>query len=112
MVVNPSWFCRDFYTASSRPEAGVRLPHYSPMLHNAILAFALAYSQNETHQSLGFRKQFAEKAKVHLDNECQSPTLSTVQALAVLSCYHNGMAEQGMSSFSDSSENCLFLCPC
>ncbi len=67
------------------------------MLYNAIIAYALGFSTVESHRSAYFRKQFASEAKKHFDVECQSPTLATVQAFAILASYHSGMAEQGQN---------------
>ncbi|KAF8328706.1 uncharacterized protein EI90DRAFT_3064327 [Cantharellus anzutake] len=96
MVVNPTCFLRDYRQALSQDVSG-DIVHYSPMLHNGILAFALAFSSNQAHRSLEFRQRFATQAKVHFDTECQTPTLSTVQALAILSCFHSGAAELVLS---------------
>ncbi|KAF8338284.1 fungal-specific transcription factor domain-containing protein [Cantharellus anzutake] len=96
MMVNPTCFVRDYSKALSQDVCG-EVAHYSPMLHNAILAFALAFSSNPVHQSVEFRRRFATQAKIYIDTECQAPTLSTVQALAILSCYYSGVAELVLS---------------
>ena len=75
--------------------------HYSPLTHNAILSVALAYSDNEHLRSREVREKFAKHAKLFLEAECRSATLSTVQGLAVLSSFHSGLAEQ--------SEPCCIL---
>ena len=67
------------------------------MLYNAIIAYALGFSEVERHRLLEFRAQFASEAKKYFDEECQSPTLATVQAFALLSSYHSGIAEQGQN---------------
>ncbi|KAF8328697.1 fungal-specific transcription factor domain-containing protein [Cantharellus anzutake] len=96
MIVNPTCFVRDYAKALSQ-EIGEEVAHYSPMLHNAMLAFALAFSSNQAHQSVEFRRRFVTQAKVYVDTECQAPTLSTVQGLAILSCFHSGAAELVLS---------------
>ncbi|KAF8343062.1 uncharacterized protein EI90DRAFT_3031228 [Cantharellus anzutake] len=55
------------------------------MLYNSIVAYSLGYSEVEGHREEIFRC------------ECQAPTLATVQALAILSSFHSGVAEQGLS---------------
>lgn len=71
------------------------LNHYSGVLHNAILAVALAYSDNPHLRSRDVRDRFAKHAKLFLEREFQAPTLSTVQGLAILSSFHSGLSEQG-----------------
>ena len=60
---------------------------------------ALAYSDNEHLRSREVREKFAKHAKLFLEAECRSATLSTVQGLAVLSSFHSGLAEQSEPSF-------------
>ncbi|KAF9505720.1 hypothetical protein BS47DRAFT_1353701 [Hydnum rufescens UP504] len=68
--------------------------------------FALATSPQSSYHRAGdnvhlrsreIRDRFAKHAKRFLEAECNAPTLSTVQALAILSSYHAGLSEQGMS---------------
>lgn len=70
------------------------LQHYSPLTHNAMLSVALAYSDSEDLRSRRVREKFAQHAKRFLESECQAPTLSTVQGLAILSSFHAGFGEQ------------------
>lgn len=94
----PRLFLRDLALATSisNGRSTRKTPHYSPMLHNAILSVGLAYSDDIRLRSRTVREQFAKKAKEYVEVECHRPTLSTVQALAVLSSYHSGFAEQGL----------------
>lgn len=98
--VIPHLFLRDFALATGYAH-NRRLPaprshtqHYSPLTHNAILSVALAYSDNEHLRSRETREKFAKHAKLFLEAECRSATLSTVQGLAILSSFHSGFAEQ------------------
>jgi hypothetical protein len=64
-------------------------PHYSPLLHNAILSVALCYADEEHLRFPGTRKIFAQQAKRFIDNDCANPTVATVQGLVTLSSYHS-----------------------
>lgn len=98
--VIPHLFLRDFAIAITSPRSS-RPPttqHYSTLTHNAILSVALGYSDNDHLRSREVREKFAKHAKLYLEAECRSATLSTVQGLAVLSSFHSGFAEQSKSS--------------
>ncbi|KAF7360528.1 Zn(2)-C6 fungal-type domain-containing protein [Mycena venus] len=86
--VIPSLFLRDMYRALSVPrsEEPPRTPHYSPMLHNAILSLSLAFSDDPYLRDPKTRLCFATAAKsLHELNEYTKADLSTVQAMAFLS---------------------------
>jgi hypothetical protein len=99
--VIPDLFLRDFAIAiSPQPSSlgsGARSPfrHYSILFHNAILAVALAYSDDVRLRSRDFRSRFAQHAKSRLEEECRAPSLATVQGLGILSSYHSGLSEPG-----------------
>ncbi|KAF7360517.1 Zn(2)-C6 fungal-type domain-containing protein [Mycena venus] len=83
--VVPSLFLRDMYRALSVPHSKEppRTPHYSPMLHNAILCVSLAFSDEPHLRDPKTRLCFAMAAKsLHADTKAD---LSTVQAMGFLS---------------------------
>ncbi|KAF8343067.1 fungal-specific transcription factor domain-containing protein [Cantharellus anzutake] len=99
-AVYPDLFIRDLQIALNATESSGTLPqkdYASAMLYNAVIAYSLGYSRVEDHRSPEYRNQFALEAKKHFDAECNAPTLATVQALAILSSFHNGVADQGLS---------------
>ncbi|KAH8085657.1 fungal-specific transcription factor domain-containing protein, partial [Filobasidium floriforme] len=71
-------------------------PHYSPLLHNAILSIALCYADEDHLRFPGTRKVFAQQAKTYIDQESSNPTLATVQGLASLSSYHSLEGEHNL----------------
>jgi len=75
------------HEAMSNPTA--QTPHYSPLLHNAILSVALCYADEEHLRFPGTRKIFAQQAKRYIDSDCANPTVATVQGLVTLSSYHS-----------------------
>ncbi|KAF7360474.1 Zn(2)-C6 fungal-type domain-containing protein [Mycena venus] len=103
--VVPSLFLRDMYRALSVPrsEEPLRTPHYSPMLHNAILSISLALSDKPYLKDPKTRLCFATTAKsLHADTKAD---LSTVQAMSFLSSFYSDFGERipaelyvGMSS--------------
>jgi hypothetical protein len=74
--------------------SGPKTVHYSPMLHNAILAIALAYSDDPVLSSKSTRQRCIEQAKSTLELECSRPSLSCVQALAYIASFYSGEGEQ------------------
>ena len=96
--VIPELFLRDMHRALSIPpdEVPPRLSHYSPMLHNAILALATAFSDNPNIRNNQMRDRLAQKAKEYLETECQKPNLSVINALNTLASYHSSRGEQSL----------------
>ena len=76
--------------------ASVPTPHYSPLLHNAILSIALCYADEEHLRFPGTRKVFAQQAKTFIDQESSNPIVATVQGLASLSSYHSLEGEHNL----------------
>jgi hypothetical protein len=68
-------------------------PHYSPMLHNALLTLALAFL-DEPFRNLKTRECYAIHAKSFIEAECQKPNLSAVRALSVLGSFHSSQGDQ------------------
>ncbi|KAF8313769.1 hypothetical protein DL93DRAFT_2058769 [Clavulina sp. PMI_390] len=64
------------------------------MLHNFLIATALAFSDDPYLRSRSFRDKFINEGKRRLDAELENPTLSTVQSLALLSTYCSSVGEQ------------------
>ncbi|KAF9531094.1 fungal-specific transcription factor domain-containing protein [Crepidotus variabilis] len=92
----PALFLRDMYRALSGPRSQEppKTAHYSPMLHNAVVALALAFLDDPRFRDLRARQYFAEKAKSYMENECQKPNISVVQALSLLASFHSSQGDQ------------------
>ncbi|CAE6481198.1 unnamed protein product [Rhizoctonia solani] len=73
----------------------LRLQHYTPMLHCALLAYGSAFSDNPEIRSAPFRSSLAQYAKQWLDYEFEGPPMPLIRALALLAEYHCGVGEQG-----------------
>lgn len=71
-----------------------RTAHYSPMLHNALVALALAFLDEHRFRDLNTRQYFANRAKSYIESECQKPTLSVVHALSILASFHSSQGDQ------------------
>lgn len=67
----------------------LKTAHYSPMLHNALLAVATAFSEDSAVKAPATRQLFADKAKSFLEDECELPKLSAMTALSILANYHS-----------------------
>ena len=90
----PHFFLRDLAIETEAPDPKPQNNHYSPMLHNIILATALAFSDDTALRERPLRDKFISQGKNTLDFECQRPTLSTVQSLDLLASYYSGMGDQ------------------
>lgn len=73
---------------------GPKSVHYTPMLHNAILSIALAYSDDPQLSKRSTRAKFVEQAKSTLEIECSRPSLACVHALAYIASFYSGEGEQ------------------
>ncbi|KAF7360524.1 Zn(2)-C6 fungal-type domain-containing protein [Mycena venus] len=90
----PSLFLRDMYRALSVPRSKEppRTPHYSPMLHNAILSLSLAFSDEPYLRDPKTRLCFAAAAKsLHAYTKAD---LSTIQAMAFLGSFYSDFGER------------------
>ena len=103
----PALFLRDMYRALCIPPSQTppKTPHYSPMLHNALISLALAFL-DEPFRDLKTRQIYASTAKSFIEAECRKPNLSVVHALSVLASFHSSQGDQtlgymyfGMTSF-------------
>lgn len=83
--------CRVLSVPSSQPPP--RTSHYSPMLHNALVAVAMAFSDDPRICDLRSRQYFATKARSYIESECQSPNISVVHALSILASFHCSLGE-------------------
>jgi hypothetical protein len=81
---------------SGDPRVKTKTPHYSPMLHNAILSIALCYADEPHLQTSAVRTIFVKEAKTHLEHEGMNPTVATVQGLAHIASYHSLAAEHNL----------------
>ncbi|KAF7360527.1 Zn(2)-C6 fungal-type domain-containing protein [Mycena venus] len=92
--VVPSLFLRDMYRALSVPpsEEPPRTPHYSPMLHNAILSISLAYSDKPYLKDPKTRLRFATAARsLHAYTKAD---FSTIQAMTFLVSFYSDFGER------------------
>ncbi|KAI0260216.1 hypothetical protein BC834DRAFT_973601 [Gloeopeniophorella convolvens] len=89
--VIPQLFQRDMQRCLSLPgsQPPLKTAHYSPMLHNAMLAVATAFSDDPMIKDPAARRQFADSAKSYLEDECELPKLSAMTALSLLANYHS-----------------------
>ncbi|KAJ1305122.1 hypothetical protein OPQ81_000159 [Rhizoctonia solani] len=94
----PEAFLHDMlYALTSEPSVindSLRLQHYTPMLHCALLAYGSAFSDDPEIRSPSFRSRFAQYAKQWLDFEFERPVMGLVRALALLAEYHCGIGER------------------
>ena len=91
--------------------------HYSPMLHNAMLALAMAFS-NEPHlRNLDNRMKFVAKARSYALEEMEVPTLSGILAFSYLSSFFSGTGQHSAASSyfgqcATMAQTCEYLLPC
>ncbi|RDB17161.1 Nitrogen assimilation transcription factor nirA [Hypsizygus marmoreus] len=92
----PDLFLRDMHRALSghRSQTPPKTTHYSPMLHNALISVATAFSDDPRIRDLQSRQAFAIAAKSYIEAECQQPNISVMHALSVIGSYHSGLGEQ------------------
>ncbi|ETW83538.1 hypothetical protein HETIRDRAFT_438733 [Heterobasidion irregulare TC 32-1] len=98
MRVVPELFLHDMHQVLSRSPSNVasRTAHYSPMLHNSLIAVATAFSDDPMIKADEVRNKFAAKAKESLEQECERPHLSAVLALSILANFHSSRGEQSL----------------
>ncbi|KAJ7747455.1 hypothetical protein DFH07DRAFT_1062746 [Mycena maculata] len=96
MRVVPALFLRDMHRYLSIPRSSVppKTPHYSPMLHNALIALAAAFSNDPRISALESRQHFAAAAKNYIEDECQRPNISVVHALSIIGSFHSSQGDQ------------------
>lgn len=92
----PQFFLRDLAIATESPDPKPLTNHYSPMLHNVVVANALSYADTDALKNRALRDRFIQKAKNCLDAEAQKPALSGVMSLDLLSSYYSGQGEQSL----------------
>ncbi|KAA1477277.1 hypothetical protein DENSPDRAFT_808440 [Dentipellis sp. KUC8613] len=94
--VVPELFLHDMCRSLSTPrnQTPPKTAHYSPMLHNALLSVATAFSDVPEVKNTEARRKFAIKAKDRLEEECERPNLSVILALSILSNFHSSQGEQ------------------
>jgi hypothetical protein len=92
----PDLFLRDMYRAISVPptQSRPKTTHYSPMLHNALISVATAFSDDPSVRDPKSRQRFASAAKSYIEAECQEPNISVVHGLSFLGSYHSSLGEQ------------------
>jgi hypothetical protein len=64
------------------------------MLHNSLVALALAFLDEPELRDLKARQYFANTAKSFLEAECEKPNLSVVHALSILASFHSSQGDQ------------------
>ncbi|KAF8184156.1 hypothetical protein K438DRAFT_1598856 [Mycena galopus ATCC 62051] len=84
----PSLFLRDMYRALSIPrsEKPPPTPHYSPMLHNAVLSVSAAYSDSQHLRDPKTRRYFVQTAQACFD--FKKPNPSMVHALSFIAAFY------------------------
>ncbi|KAJ7159997.1 fungal-specific transcription factor domain-containing protein [Mycena crocata] len=94
----PSLFLRDMHRALRGPRSQLppRTPHYSPMLHNALLAVSAIYSDNPYLRAPKTRQYFVNVALDRLQADCRKPDLSLVQSFAFLGTYYVDLGDRIM----------------
>lgn len=92
----PSLFLRDMWKVLSAPAhlGPPKAPHYSPMLHNALLAVAAAFSEDPRIRDVRTRRIFADEARKYLEAEQRQPSITLIHSLSILSTYHSSLGEQ------------------
>lgn len=105
----PALFCRDMYRALCVPRSQPppKTPHYSPMLHNALVALALAFLDEPELRDLKARQYFANTAKSFIEAECEKPNISVVHALSILASYHSSQGDQTLGYMYFGMCNCI-----
>ncbi|KAJ3799488.1 hypothetical protein GGU11DRAFT_679358, partial [Lentinula aff. detonsa] len=98
MRIVPVLFLRDMhrYLSVHRSQTPPKTSHYSPMLHNALLAVAAGFSDKPQVREYKARKCFADEAKRLMESEVQRPNVSVVHALSMLGSFHSSSGEQGL----------------
>ncbi|KAJ7583168.1 hypothetical protein C8J56DRAFT_790809 [Mycena floridula] len=93
----PALFLRDMYRALSVPRSQTppRTSHYSPMLHNSLLAVATAFSDDPRVRDMRARVYFVAKAK-HLmeEDSAKSPNIAFVHALSMLASFYSSSGDE------------------
>ncbi|KAI0083369.1 fungal-specific transcription factor domain-containing protein [Irpex rosettiformis] len=96
--VIPQYFYRDMQRVLLLPPGAPapKTSHYSPMLHNAMLALATAFSDDPAVLNIEFRRHFAGKAKSYIDVDVLQPNVCTVSALGLMATFHSSRGEQSL----------------
>lgn len=111
MRASPELFKQDMDRAVMLPPntPAARFSHYSPFLHNIILAIALMWAEDQRLSHTDTRTIFAEQAERYLALELARPTLATVQGLALKSSLHSTLGDHssGWAYFGMAERACL-----
>ena len=104
----PALFLRDMYRALCIPpfQEPPKTPHYSPMLHNALVALALGFA-DEPLNDFKTRQIYASLAKSFIEDECRKPNLSVVHALSILASFHSSQGDQTLGYMYFGMTSCL-----
>lgn len=91
-------FYRDLHIAQGVKlgDLAVVTPNYSPMLHNYILAVALAFSDHPHLRATSTRRIFAAEGARSLDRECASPSIASVQGLVIRASWMSSMGDYSL----------------
>ncbi|KAJ7255438.1 hypothetical protein B0H12DRAFT_532694 [Mycena haematopus] len=107
----PSLFFRDMYRALSVPrsEEPPATPHYSPMLHNAVLSLASVLSDNRYLRDLKTRQHFVQAAQMCFD--FKKPDHTMVHALAFIATFYTDCGDRIPAElyFAMSTRLCIIL---
>lgn len=97
LTLIPQLFLRDMLSSLAHDPPNPPLAphrHYSALLHCALLAFAVALSDDPFISQRATRERFARHAKQLLEKELHHPSMTLAQSLALLSEYHRGIGER------------------
>ncbi|KAI0051397.1 hypothetical protein FA95DRAFT_1554474 [Auriscalpium vulgare] len=89
--VIPELFLMDMHRSLSIPrsEPTLKTAHYSPLLHNALLSVAAAFSDDPLVKDPVARRRYADRARDLMEGECERPKLSAILGLSILANYHS-----------------------
>ncbi|KAJ7062681.1 hypothetical protein C8F01DRAFT_985817, partial [Mycena amicta] len=96
MRIIPTLFLRDMHRYLTHPHPyphKLKTAHYSPMLHNALLALGSAYSDDPRVRSVSARRAISAHAKSFIEAEVIRPDISVVHALAIVGSFHSSHGE-------------------
>lgn len=106
---------------SAQSSDGIRTVHYSPFLHNVILALSILLAPEclaSTEGALVTARQLVQHATEMIDTEMRKPLTTTARALMLLGIFHFhdrqrnlGWLYEGMGARTAQIRECSAVCP-